>query len=838
MRLYVLTQPLQHKPDSTFNYNSLNSLDNYSVYTKLPVRYFAKLCCNGYTWVPGEFKESAKRKRAENAIGANAIGLDIDSGDKSPEEFVAYAESIGLTPNFYYYTFSQDLNLIELPEDKEVIESDLIGLNQKVKDGYRYRVVWLLDESIEPKTYRELMEVLIFDTFKDFNPDKAPRNIANLFYGGGSYSVIINTEKTKLSTLGWAKVMEVSKQGKSNRTLHNQKRAGAQEWEKVEVPDSVKVDANWVDKLRPYCDLLDKWMDGRYINYNQRLTLWSNLRFLKRKDNNASIIDDLMSYVRPEVYEGHTFSRNEIKSKFGDTKLKPAPIVKYQGRRITVPTFFKDFSGAAIETDKSGLMSLEELDAWMDEQVPKAVMGSGFTYFKSQTASGKTERIIQTLVANSFKVGKVDKVIYAVPTHNLAAEIEQRFNKAIQEAKADLQVYRVPPRDYSERDLLLLKLGLKAEIRDEIRSQEINKLFDPNIKGIFIITHSLLVNLNGDLKVDRIIVDENIEEALINNIKVSVSQLRSLLGYLPTEHQTDLTNYIQEVKENSLGHILPPVLPELINKIDRKEYVSEVSEETAIAGLFSLEKAQYIKVSTQKRKPCIRAMIKSELINNCINNNIPIKLFTATPMSQRIKNQYKLVFDLVEPDRLTMNKGNVIQYRALSGARGMSNGKGMELSKFNKMEKYIHSKLSKKIIENAATITFKGGKDLFEEKGFTVATYEGVEIHLTNNAGLDMFKGKDIIVVGKFDLPDEYYLDLWSDIGDGSIPAKQNQRLFRNGVYQTLFLWNKEELRNEQLEYLEYTTQQAIGRARALREDANVYLFSNYVPEGVDKIYD
>jgi hypothetical protein len=80
---------------------------------------------------------------------------------------------------------------------------------------------------------------------------RLPRNIANLFYGGGSYSVVINTEKTKLSTLGWAKVMEFSKQGKSNRTLHNQKKAGAQEWEEVEVPEAITVGAKWMDKLRP-----------------------------------------------------------------------------------------------------------------------------------------------------------------------------------------------------------------------------------------------------------------------------------------------------------------------------------------------------------------------------------------------------------------------------------------------------------------------------------------------------------------------------------------------------------------------------------------------------------
>lgn len=126
-------------------------------------------------------------------------------------------------------------------------------------------------------------------------------------------------------------------------------------------------------------------------------------------------------------------------------------------------------------------------------------------------------------------------------------------------------------------------------------------------------------------------------------------------------------------------------------------------------------------------------------------------------------------------------------------------------------------------------------------EGFEVFEYEGKEIHLLNCAGLDFMKGKDIIVVGKPDRPDEFYFDLWFDIrpeGDTSLPQRKKQVIYRNGIHQTLFLWDKEELRNEQLEWMEYTTQQAIGRARALRTDATVYLFSNYTPKGVDEVYD
>ena len=59
-----------------------------------------------------------------------------------------------------------------------------------------------------------------------------------------------------------------------------------------------------------------------------------------------------MSFVDPEVYANHTFSEDEIKKKFRDPKLKPAPIVRYKGKNITVVDFFKSYSSAPIKPEK------------------------------------------------------------------------------------------------------------------------------------------------------------------------------------------------------------------------------------------------------------------------------------------------------------------------------------------------------------------------------------------------------------------------------------------------------------------------------------------------------
>ena len=230
----------------------------------------------------------------------------------------------------------------------------------------------------------------------------------------------------------------------------------------------------------------------------------------------------------------------------------------------------------------------------MDDIVPKVINSKGFTYFKSQTASGKTKRIIDALVKDSFFI---NKVIYAVPTHVLAQEIEERLNATVEASGVDLPIYRVPQREYTSLDLLLLKLGLPAQMKDENRSAAIEKLFDGETRGVFIITHSLLVNLKGNLPVDKIIVDENIEDALITNVKITIPQLHQLQGYVPKLCQEQLTHLIHLIKEGEMGESLPKLLPQVIKEIDCDSYLEDVTEEDAIAGLFSVGNAESVRVS-------------------------------------------------------------------------------------------------------------------------------------------------------------------------------------------------------------------------------------------------
>lgn len=92
-------------------------------------------------------------------------------------------------------------------------------------------------------------------------------------------------------------------------------------------------------------------------------------------------------------------------------------------------------------------------------------------------------------------------------------------------------------------------------------------------------------------------------------------------------------------------------------------------------------------------------------------------------------------------------------------------------------------------------------------------------------------------MVGKHSLPSWYYKGLWDEVGDGTKPTQQIQTVELNGLTQLLYLFEQPTLQELQLEHLAMTTEQAIGRSRALTETTGrAFLSGNFTPHGVDEV--
>lgn len=810
---------------------------------ELSTREIAELCGTGHAWRAGIYdlgngKQTFSKKEA---LGSQLIALDFDSIGQAPQELVRYAADIGLPFNFWYYSYSQDPKSAEFYCDyKNIYKSQektaIFDQNRRYKHGFNYRCVWVLERQISAKEY-ETIYPLLLDTFERYSPDKSTKDCSRLWFGGALGSEVLREEPLGLAKLGAISARAKVESGTEPRKALKQKKGFIPDYAEAPEPQAITVKGDWWEALRGRCYLWDEWEAGRYLDYNERLSLFSNLRYLKHADTSRSIVNDALRFFNPQTYSGHTCDEEQIRAKFRDCTLKPTPIVRGRGgERVTIPQFLADDISVPV-LPKVNKVSAKELDEWLDAHIPQVLddAEAGMKVLKSQTGSGKTERIIRWLLRQNLDSRRI---IYAAPKHSNLKEVEHRLLARASFEQRGL-IHRCPEKEITKQDLLLLSLGLPSKTKSAARKDFIAQLFDSDTKGVFLITHSLLTSLTN-LGVDLIIIDEEIDSSLIRITKLSLSSLAATMPYLEDETAEKLATFIREVRDRdrkdgigiSLGLLKYEVAPQIEKQID--SYVDTASN--LATGLFDVYSVEQGKLSTLGGMNCVRLTRRSPLIEESYNRTTPIRCFTATPMSKRTEHYYGVDVEVIEAP-LASNEGAVIQYRGVSGA------KGKDGENLRKLAEYIRRKLPQDVIEKSPLITFKATKEeknFWESEGFNLAYAEdGNQIHLMNNSGLDLFKGHSIIVCGKWDWPQVEYQDEWDDIGDGSELVRQNQKIELNGISQTLYLFTEPQMRERQLETIRQAIEQTAGRARALRErGATVYVFANYVIGDADKVFD
>lgn len=845
MRFCYSVDALERKPTNPIKYQRK---ENYRT-EDLTIKEIARLCGSGHCWRAGIYPSGIGTFKKKEVESAQVIALDFDSAKRGPFDAVEYAASIGVPPNFWYPSFSQNPDDFEREKERKspagtlLLIKDIISNGGETgdfafKNGWNYRLVWCLEREISPAEYETAYRSLQ-DAFADFEPDKSTKDCSRLWYGGRLGAALVTDEPLELKALGALAVYQKTAQGIEPRKAVKQKKGFIPDYADMEAPESVAVGEGWGERLRGRCPLWDKWTAGSYLNYNERLALFSNLKFLRYNTNSKSIVADVLSYYNPETYAGHTCDEEQVRARFRDTVLKPLPIVRgAMGEPMTVADFFRETPAAAITPDVPKV-SLEELDAWMDTNVPAFLNDREpkLKVLKSQTGSGKTKRIIDYILwcCNLEK----RKVIYAAPKHSNLLEVEGRLKQKATLSQVE-HIFRLPEKDYSAADVLYLSLGLPAKTRSAKHGGFIHKLFDKECKGVFLITHSLLTCLNG-LDADLIIVDEEIDTSLVKETRLELPALATVLPFLDSTTAAKLFAFIENVKYQTreqgldidLSLLRNDVAPQLKDRID--DYIQGTSSNLAV-GFFECMNLDG-RLSKAGGMNCIRMVRKSPLIEDSLKNATPIRVFSATPISKRTEMYYKTEVDVLEAP-LAENKGRIIQFCGLSGARGRDNGN------LPKLASYVKERLPKEVIENSPLITFMASEKeegFWAEQGFNLARNDGKQIHLMNNSGLDCFKGKSTIVIGKLDLPQQHYQDvydeMYADAKGNKELVRQNQRIHLNGVWQRLYLFVDEDIRTLQLEYIQAATEQAAGRARALREEgATVYLFSDLAIKDADEV--
>lgn len=830
MLLQYLSYQLYSKP-ATFDKRV--QMTSYYQERECDVNTAYAIITDGRTWRCGRYDlEAAKGFGKSNVIDVQFIALDFDKIAASPRDIVEYAINIGFMPNFYYYSYSQG-----------------------IKPGNNFRVVWCLAESITPTMYENLYRLLL-EKFSCFNPDKSTKDCSRLWYGNyGQGGGIVSEKPLSLANIGFINLAALMEEGRTPTQVKRIKTNNVPKYVELDVPDKVIVSSDWKNRLKgtnreglPYCSLWKKWCDGEYLNYNERLVLFTNLKYLEDKDCSKTLISSILE-ANPnwkQIYEGHTFDETQLLTII-KSKLAPLPIVRYLGGYYTVADFFRDTPDVKSlnrKVEQPNYISIDELDSIMDELFPQYMNEPGYTYIKAQTGSGKTERAITWLLQQDYRT---QKFIYAVPTYKLAEEFYERlkkalapkaaFGKAFDTSEEVLRHVHLIPKcnGMTKRDSLRLLLGLRRENKDNARNSAIFNMIDSESTGIFICTHALLVNL-GDFKANTIIIDENIEDAFINRIDVSAIQLRTLYTY-KDEYYDFINDFIKEVDNQPFGSSIDvQPLIKLIKSIDVEDYITN-GEDIIIPGLFKICSSRYNFIKGKKKdKWTIRATGVSPLLAYATKNGTRVKFLTATSQKASLDNFTKGVYDIQYRDfPLARMEGKVIQYMGKTGAKGLYG------SNAEQMIEYIKSRVPN--YNEYWVLTFKDWTNTFKEAGFNVPSINGDYIHLANNAGLDFLKGKKIIVCGKYDKSDEDWINDWYALHPDS-QADEQEALERvamtitmNGINQRLFLFKDKELNEMQLEFIQKAIEQTAGRVRAIRESASeVLIFCNYIYPDVKEI--
>ena len=263
------------------------------------IEQFADKLRSGHSWRAC----NAKSGKKEDVYEAYSVAIDIDDATQPPEDYISRCEMMGFVPNIMYYSFSH-------------------GAPQYA-GTYRFRLVWCFEQPITPAHWRTIATVLI----KYFDADAACKNENRLWHGTNKQVQIIKEEYTNPDVFGGLIINAKLDSGSRVKDARKSKKDGCKDWvdNYCAATDVVKVETNgaWEKDLMRVCPLWKMWCNGEYLNYDERLMLWQNLKFLRPANKNTSIIDVIWKYYNDETYKTHTLTREQIAEKMRDTSLNP-----------------------------------------------------------------------------------------------------------------------------------------------------------------------------------------------------------------------------------------------------------------------------------------------------------------------------------------------------------------------------------------------------------------------------------------------------------------------------------------------------------------------------------
>lgn len=766
-----------------------------NVPTGVTIQGFAELVSapNSHSWYGGTYSNSISN---QNWVCTQVFGLDFDGGDNTPEKTIQTLQANGINPQLWYSTFS---STTDIP---------------------KYRVVLFAENPITDIQERDL----IYKGLLQMVPyaDTSCKNAGRIFFGGKE-AVVLNTNPISNQQLIDATYIAAitadkgrtrfipecifpSNNAENGEFLSSTSRNNQFSPEFYTTPTTIMGGVlptiDW-KKAQERVKVLDAFLTGEWLYHDQLFGLATNLIYIK---GGQRLMKETMQHFNKEGRTHYSENNFNIITYLKKVHYPAKPIHSFSPYEEDAD--LHDLYSAVVEVrgkieviepiKRMPLLEAEQTFQSKFQEVLNQSQDDGIYLFKVPTAIGKTELLTNVNATLAFPTHAlkcevqermtVPNVLSPDALHFLddklnsrlkyyyAAGLVQKATAMIHDVANSSNTLQYDPSDINQAQVYLEQLTLTQESENTVLT-----------------THARALHLNHNH--DTIIFDEDPLETILPIQTAQISdmvkiQLRSpnLFGKLkifiedflnaPAGISQPTTRFKGDPEE--LIHCIPTlnVQSNVIGLLVSTYYIKDAKDNNTLYFI------QQFPLPNKKRIVILSATAPTEIYRALFGDRLH-------------------VIELTDVEQ----EGTIIQHTKKSCSR-------------NAMNRYADS-LSQKV-GDLPVITFKRFRHSFKNPV--------EEMYFGNCSGYDNLKGKDLAVVGTPHRNNVLYHLIAAQINGAT--NTNHSMTYKNVEYNGFkFKFNCFDdplLRNIQLSLIESDLIQAVGRARTLRTNATVQVYSNF----------
>ena len=650
-------------------------------------------------------------------------------------------------------------------------------------------------------------------------------------------SIIYNIELTPKSSKKIRFNFSIDKETAYKLAINNKKRAPKVDILMNRVNHERTIDDFDFYKLQSSCQLWNEFVTGEKWCYHEEIFGMSTNMW--RVQGAESIMIDAIKHNN--YYKEQADNKiNTIKNsaKYGYVPMRCTNFCEYcnncpnKGVNMLQAIDNKRGQIRKLKEDTVTSLSIEDGVARLQDAIIEAynTEENTITIIKAPTGIGKTEALKHL---NSY-----DNTVIAYPNHRLGIDIVERLSiddsihikeleledgQIINEFRRLQQIgaYKQARHFIEKYRNKMLQKYLEGLITDAEKEKTVDKIneylsgIDESKKTSKLIfcTHKKALEIDNK-NIQTYIIDEDIAAStLISTMDITLSELQELIVTCEKIDVLNLKEQLNILRTNVIKAQMNPGIPIAIPKftINTKEVNTLIENKKNCININLKELLKMNAIITDQNGATL-GMGVSELPNKrCI-------ILSATANEAIYKGLFPdRKINFVDIGNIETEGQIVLHYT------------GCSRSKLNKDFDKVVEQIKTEAVGISSLITFIKYEEKFKKEGFDTITHFGA------CSGLDSYKGQDLIVVGT-PHADERVYRLLAAIIDGKVEEHEkisyiNAR--RNGFEFYFNTYEEGSLLQEiQFYYIESELVQAIGRARVLRTNATVHVFSNYPVRG------